>query len=204
MTTSRHPTRQDVVFAATHAVMHELGWSLADLAESIAVIYCDQVPEEHRDLKLTAEPKGQGVDAYYHWKESTRRQVERLLNGSVRMPVELEEAWIDALPSPYRERVIGQLAARLGYLAVAIPEDSDCTVESLGEVLKEHSEAVQASAPMVADGQITEDDRIHAGEAYREHLEAAASHLGHAKLIERKFPEEVCGGVVRFPAKKAG
>jgi len=204
MTTSRHPTRQDVIFGATHAVMHELGWSLADLAESIATHYCAQVPEQHRGLTLTAEPQEPGSDAYYNWKESTRRQLERLLNGSVRMPVELEEAWIDALPSPYRERVIGQLAARLGYLAVAIPEESDCTVESLGEVLREHSEAVQASAPMVADGQITEDDRIYAGDAHREHLEAAASHLSHARLIERKFPEEVCGGVVRFPAKKAG
>lgn len=207
MSPPEHPTRQAVLYAATHAAMHETGLSLADLSESIAVVYCGRVPPEHRGISLQDSPRGDDADAYFRWKDSTRRQIERFLSDAVRLPVELEEAWIQALPSPYRERAVHQLTHRLGYLPVAIPDHSQCTVEQISQILAEHAEAVQTSAPMVGDGQLDDADRPHAGDSYREHLEAAAAHLGLAFRIRERFPEETRDadtGVLDFPGQKAG
>ena len=89
---------------------------------------------------------------------------------------------------------------------MAIPDPSQCTVEQIGQVLTEHAEAVQASAPMVSDGKLDEADRPHASDSYREHMEAAAAHLGMAYRIKEAFPEETQeqGGVVQFPQARAG
>lgn len=211
MSAPEHPTRQAVLFAASHAAMHETGLSMDNLAANIAARYCARVPHEHRALNLTAEPSEPGAEAYYQWKDRTRRRIERYLNSDVNLPVELEEAWLDALPEPHRSTAISHLCHRIGILPVAIPEMDEHTAATLSEVMREGSEAVAAASPMVEDGRLGENDRPHAGKAYREAVEAAASYLRWAQRLETAFPEEVCGrgespeGVVQFPGQeKAG
>ena len=206
---SEHPTRQAVLFAATQAAQHETGLSLDDLSAAIAARYCERVPAEHRSLSLTAEPEGNSAEAYYQWKSRTHRRIERYLREDVNLPVELEEAWLDALPEPHRSTAISQLCHRVGILPVAIPELDQNTAATLSEVMREGSEAMSAASPMVADGRLDDDDKPHAAKAYLEAIEAAASYLRWAKKLEDRFPDEIQPGespacVMPFPTGDTG
>lgn len=190
MTAPDHPTRQSILFAQTQAACYETGLHLPDFAERVARRYNANVAPEHRNLHLPAEPEGDSADAYFHWKDALRRRIERYLNGAVNLPVELEKAWLEALPSPYRERAIFHLFYDLGMLPVRLPNPDECTAQNLSRVLTEHAEALSASAPIVENGRIDEADRPHAANSYKEHLEAAAAHLNWAMRLQHHFPEE--------------
>jgi hypothetical protein len=88
--------------------------------------------------------------------------VDRLIKGVVRFPDDLEEAWIDALPDPYRCALVRELAARYGLSGARLPAASSLqAVVNLADVLHDAGELAKALAPACADGRITMEDAPH-------------------------------------------
>lgn len=194
LTAPRHPTRQAVLVAHTEAVIHEMGVERTEIACEIAREYHDRVAADHRSLPLEPEPQINDVDAYLRWFERTRKTIERMMTGATRLPVEIEDAWVAALPDPYRARCIQALTERMGHLAVELSDES-ASVGHLGRVLKEAGEEHVAAAAVYADGRVDENDLQALLDAEREARESAAASLAHADKMRRAYEElSQCGG----------
>lgn len=95
--------------------------------------------------------------------------MRRFLNGEVRMPCDLEESWVAALPQPWRQECRRALAERIGRLDVKVPatEDDGATVET-GALLKEVGEAIQSLAPVMSQGGLAKMSHAEAQVAMHE------------------------------------
>lgn len=86
------------------------------------------------------------------------RRVERWMKDNPsasdgRLPVDVEESWIAAMPSPYQVACKRELAARFGFLGVPIPVPGVVQDhQSLAALMREAAEAVGAIAPMLETG----------------------------------------------------
>lgn len=95
--------------------------------------------------------------------------VRRMLDGTVRLPADLEEAMVLALPEPYREDCIADLAARLDRLAVRAPSpEGAASLNTLGGWVRETGEALTKLGEMLHDGQIDQADAPLARTALKE------------------------------------
>lgn len=109
---------------------------------------------------------GATVDAVERAQRANAAAVRRFVSGEVRMPVDLEEALVDALPAAVRERCIRALSARRGMLPVAMPTpDGIEQTRRVAELMHSAADAVAAIAPMLADGAIDAADRPYAAAA---------------------------------------
>lgn len=156
----RHPTRQAVLIDHLQRMLNETGRSLADFSEHLAQAYEELVPEAHRALGLCAQPAEEGCEAYFRWKQALEKAVHRFVDGSVRIPVELEEAWLAALPGPYRGRCRHDLCVRMGVLPVEIPAE-ETSAQDIGDLLEAAGAEATAAAPVFADGRMSEADAEH-------------------------------------------
>lgn len=95
--------------------------------------------------------------------------LHRFIDGTVRMPVEVEESIIFALPQPFRTDLLRELCERVGLLAAPIPgHDGARDDVSTAELMRETGEFLTAMAPVLKDGQIDAHDLPHARRALRE------------------------------------
>lgn len=177
----QYPTRQAVLVAQTEACIHETSTERIDIAVAIARGYHERVAAGDRTIPIDPEPAGSDSQDYYRWAERTRKQVERWMDGSVRIPVEIEEAWVAALPQPYQWRVIHVLSARFGVLPVSMPEAASMDPGGSGDAMKESGEAIQAEAPIWSDGAVHAGDYESVCRAEREYREAASAMLARAE-----------------------
>lgn len=135
-------------------------------AERVMELYHAAVPLHLRRVPFELATTG---DAVERAQRSNAQTIHRFLNGETRMPVDIEEAMIDALPDAIRERCMRAMAARRGLLAVTMPSDcgADHTLRTAA-LLRSTADAVTAIAPMLADGVIDEHDMPHAAAALAE------------------------------------
>lgn len=132
-------------------------------AERVMERYFAAVPLHLRSVMFHAGTTSAEVDKAQRANAST---INRMLTGEIRMPVDLEEALVDALPDAIRERCIRALTARRGMLPVAMPTScGTAQVQRAAELLTSTGQAMAALAPMLADGVIDEADRPHAADA---------------------------------------
>jgi len=117
--------------------------------------------------------------------------VSRILNRVTRMPADLEEAFVLAMPAPFREPCMRDLAERYGLLAVHIPvaEPSE-DLANLQRILKETGEAITALGPILADGKIDSSDGPYAKHALQQVHEAQAALLEMSVRITAILPED--------------
>ncbi|MGQ5251485.1 hypothetical protein ACULMA_04780 [Xanthomonas arboricola pv. corylina] len=91
--------------------------------------------------------------------------VRRLLSGEIRMPVDLEEALVMALPREQRVDVLANLLARMGLMYARRPPQADDVVGQVGtpcELMRCAADAVQAIVPMLEDNhRIGPEDQQH-------------------------------------------
>ncbi|MGM0562810.1 MAG: hypothetical protein ACQES2_00630 [Pseudomonadota bacterium] len=178
------PTRQSVLVHYTRLCFEQTSLSETQLAAAVAERYCKTVPEHARGLSLKPLERSMDSDTYLRACDANTKTFQRWMRGDINIPVEVEEAWLDALLEPYRTAARFDLFARLGALPIRI--DQIKPLEALADVLKEGADAIHAEAPMLADGKVDEADAEHAPAAIREHLEAASAHLQRAVYIAEK------------------
>jgi len=129
-------------------------------AQCVADLYMERTP-----LHARAIPFAQSADPYAD-SEANRQTVKRMLDGRVRMAVDIEEALVLALPEPYRHALMAELAERLGLLAADQPAaDATGQQHQVAELIAGAGAALDKLAPMLDDGVLDEHDAQYAAAA---------------------------------------
>lgn len=192
------PTRQSVLVSHARQQMSETGLAIQKFTERLVDQYVSMVPESSRKAPLRTPLLSGDVDGYYKTQGNNTKAVQRYLDFTVSMPCELEEAWVSALDTPYRDRCIFDLCSRHNVLPVLIT--GEATIAALADFMRNEAAAIEAMAPIFCDGLINEKDREYAPDAIRELRRVASDCAGliirlESLLAERSESVEVIGKV---------
>lgn len=119
--------------------------------------------------------------------------ISRYMDGTVKvLPADLEDAWLLALPEPYRGACERDLARRRGTLAVKLlaAGESDEAV-GMGQLAVEFGQLFEALAPALADGRISAADLPHARRILDESDDLIAAVLTLRRQVQALLPEGV-------------
>jgi len=152
------PPRQALIYAITRRMLDETAQHLNKFALCVAEKYFERTAVDQRHVPFRW---GVSIAELCKAERHNAQVLGRYMDGTVKvLPADLEDAWVCALPSPYREQLERDLAARRGHLAVAIPEPGKGVVlASVAGMTKEFGELLGAIAPALHDGVINESDR---------------------------------------------
>ncbi len=126
--------------------------------------YADDVRRRYHER--TPDPKARCIQFYDSgdplvYMPKNEQLVSRILGRKVRMPVDLEEALILALPAEAQRACWVDLAARVGRMSIAHPEDGVRGVaEDLGRLARDVGELLTSLAPLLDDLRIDEHDEL--------------------------------------------
>lgn len=137
-----------------------------EYADRVADIYRERTALAERDVPFHA---GTTTDQILDAKRANAQLLRRMLSGEVRLPADLEESLVLALPEAIRRRCVAELCDRIDLLAVPKPRaDAAGQAKLLSDLCREFGEAVERIAPMLHDGGIDASDRAQAPAAMRE------------------------------------
>lgn len=154
------PPRQQVVYAHTRRMLDATASNYTTFAMDVAERYLSMVAPDVRQVKLRT---GEGVELIKAM-ENNAQVLRRYMDGTVKtLPADLEDAWVMALPEPFRGDCERDLARRRGMLAVQMPADDE-TAQAVGlaRLAHEFGELMSALAPALADGKLDATDLPYA------------------------------------------
>lgn len=171
-----------------HAMRHTR-LSFEAFAQDVADHYHANTRDTLRNVKFHVVPHIDPCSALRANAQIIRRMVE----GVVRMPVEIEEAIVLALPAPFRDACLRELAARFGLIGAQIPR-SDATGQAVqvAALLRGAGATIATLAPMFEDGLITEADATHAPAALAS-LDALLANITTVAAMVRKHARPADG-----------
>lgn len=167
-------SRSQVIASHVDLALHRSSMIERTYAQAVADLYNERTPLAARSLKFHVT-----ADAYAD-QHANLQLVRRMLDGRVRMPVEAEEALILALPPPYRQQLLAELAERLGLMAAELPAPHATGQQhQVGELVSAAGGALDKLSSMLDDGVLDEHDRDHAEAALQalENLQARTATL---------------------------
>lgn len=163
-------SRSAVITHHVRAALQHSGLSERVYACAVADSYRERTPLHARSVEFHA---GGCYDAD---ARSNAQLLRRMLDGQVRMPIDLEEPLVLSLPEPFRGACLRELAARTGHLAAPLPAATGAgQVRSASRLMAETAEAIEALAPLLDDGRIDGADRAAIPTALRELLDVEAA-----------------------------
>ena len=154
------PPRQQVVYAHTRRMLDATASNYTSFAMDVAERYLSMVAPDVRQVKLRT---GEGVELIKAM-ENNAQVLRRYMDGTVKtLPADLEDAWVMALPEPFRGDCERDLARRRRMLAVQMPADDE-TAQAVGlaRLAHEFGELMSALAPALADGKLDATDLPYA------------------------------------------
>lgn len=148
--------RSQVVFRHTAHCIRNSGHTDKSFASEIAESYMRLVAPGERIVQFHV---GTDLDSIDRAQSRNAKIIERFINGTVKLPADLEEAWVAALPQPWRGACERELAQRYGFLGVRepAPQPAAGMIGAAG-VLVEIGHVMEALAAVVADGKVTPAD----------------------------------------------
>lgn len=155
------PTLVAVLMAYAEENQLRTGMSKEEWAERVDAAYCRMVAEEHRNLPAPdlASVTDDG-DAWRKLRRAWDQQIRRYASGNQNFPLELAEAWIEALDEPYRTDCKRERAWRSGlYGAVRHDPTPEGDHDAWADVLAGVSELTRIVCDVLSDGSINENDR---------------------------------------------
>lgn len=156
-------------------------------AQAVADLYMERTPLHARTVGFASS-----TDAYAD-SEANRQTVKRMLDGRVRMAVDLEEALVLALPHPFRHQLLTDLAARVGLIAAEQPAAHAAGQQhQVGDFIRDMGKALDGLSPMLDDGLLDERDAAYAPIALRE-LQALQARI-----------ETLCDGIRQHVLENGG
>jgi hypothetical protein len=161
-------TRAHAIWRHVQLALRHTGATEADFAENVAALYLQRTPLHLRGIEFHAHVAG--GDPYAVLRANAQLLFRMLKpDGPTRLPVELEEAVVLALPQPYQDEAQRDLAERLGRLAAPLPASSTASlreqVKSPCALMRSAADAVERIAPMLEDGHIGAEDAPHFADA---------------------------------------
>jgi hypothetical protein len=153
------PPRQAVIYAHTRRAFDSRALARKQFAESVCRIYCASLAPDLRRVHFKAGLTDADVERALKHNDQI---MTRYMDGTVKvLPADLEDAWVQALPEPFRRDCERELAARRGHLPVRIPSAEEDTTADFSTLVCDFGELLSASAPVMRDGQINATDRKH-------------------------------------------
>lgn len=170
------PPRQCVVYAYTRRMLDETATNANTFAMSVAELYLQRTAPDVRTVPFRL---GEG-DELIKAMKANGQTLRRYMDGTVKvLPADLEDAWVLALPDPYRSDCERDLASRRDrYSMPHFQSPEGDQVVGLGELLNEFGRLCEALAPALADGRICEKDLPHAQAILRKSDGVIAAVLG--------------------------
>lgn len=154
-------TRAAAIWRHVDLYLRRTGAKEHDFGDAVAELYQDRTPLHLRAIEFP--PHAAGTNAYDVMRARGQLLFRMLKpDGPTRLPVELEEAVVLALPAPFRDECLRDLAERLGLLAAALPAADDAPaaqqIKHPCDLMRRTADAVERIAPMLADGRIGPED----------------------------------------------
>lgn len=145
------------------------GQPLTRFAEALTDNYLSMTPPPRRSCPLDEIPVDGSMDDFYAIKAKNALAVERWVKRSIKIPLELFDAWVATLEGKYRDACLADLLQVHGMLAV--PNDIAADAASLGATMHSTADMFVHLAAIIADGRVDEHDRErikHARQAMRQ------------------------------------
>lgn len=164
--------RSHVIFRHTADAIRNCHHTDGSFAQAVADEYMARVAPEERIVQFHV---GTDVASIVKAQSRNAKLVERYRNGTVKLPADLEEAWVAALPDPWRADCARELAQRYGFLGATIPAGTPAAqLLSTGQLSIEFGETVKAIADVFADGDVDAHDVPRLVRAIKESHDLAA------------------------------
>lgn len=174
--------RSQVIFAYTERAKREHGMCLRKFASRVAEQYQHRVPAIAD--RIIAFHVGTTIDAACAAEKANAQIVTRILNGTVKLPADLEESWVHELPEPLRTECARDLARRYGFAAAQLPAGEGNPAAGIAGLASEFGDTMRALAPLLADGKIDEFDSPEMlDEALKQGTDLMAAWLGLQQAI---------------------
>lgn len=180
--------RSAVIFRHTKDAVRNSPHNDASLAQAIAEQYMADVAPGERIVMFYAGTDAASVERAM---KNNAQLIARIRCGKVKMPVDLEESWVRALPQEQSEACAQELARRYGFTGARVPGlDLTAGVNCVASLAVEFGQAVAAITAVHADGAVCIDDlpNILKGVTEMRQLQASAETLiaylvGHAERL---------------------
>jgi hypothetical protein len=130
------------------------GLPLQKFAARLVDEYHVRVPVHERETEFHVGTTG---EALLRAEKANGKLITRILDGTVKFPADLEEAWCAALPESLGLECRRELTRRLGFLG-ALPPSATGPATDVASLAAEFGQSVQALAPLLADGTIDATD----------------------------------------------
>lgn len=127
---------------------------MTTFAQRLAEAYHARTEQSARSIEFHA---GTTTDGVIRAMARNTKLVERISTGAVRFPLDLLEAWGEALPDDLGLEFRRTMARRLGFVGVLPPSDAGAPSD-VGALAAEFGATMQALAPLLEDGRIDADD----------------------------------------------
>ncbi len=147
------PPRQSVIFGYTRRMLDETAINANTFAMVVAEKYLQTVAPDVRSVPLQL---GEG-DALFASLKNNGQIVRRFMDGTVKvLPADLEDAWVMALPEPYRGDCERTLARRRGRYSIALPDNlAEADGAGISAVLLSTGTVVAGWGESLADGHVS-------------------------------------------------
>jgi hypothetical protein len=193
-------TRDQVLVAHAANQIARTSLSQDDFAQALSREIYVRVPEAKiKDAKVPdfaelarLNEVGEFVKATGRWL----KRVQRWLSGEQEIPSWLEESWVNALESEYRDHCINELAGRHGLTGARQMQSDQCANKSFGALIRALGDVIDTGSEVFDDQVMCEEDLPHlpafaeqcrqvearAGELGRKAEALIAKHRPHLKL----------------------
>lgn len=173
--------RASTIAEAVRRALRATGITERAYADDVAQIYQQRTALHERSVEFHGYTT---ADTYEAASRANAQLLRRMLSGEHRLPVDLEEACVLALPQPHQRQLLAALCQRYGLLAVPMPASGGTAQHTqLADLMRDVSEAIDRVVPMLADGRIDRADRVMAPAALAELRDVAASATALAASI---------------------
>lgn len=179
--------RSHVLFEHTRRVLARTSLCVRKLAMTTAENYMASVPPEYRTVPFRW---GFTVEELCKAERHNAQVITRYMDGTVKvLPADLEDAWVLALPQPFRDECERDLARRRNTMAVQMPGDGESDEAwCLARMSAEFGQLLQALAPALSDGKITDADVPHARQILNESADLISAVIALQKKVHSLLP----------------
>lgn len=154
--TQYQPPRQVVIYSYTRRMLDETATNANTFAMAVAERYLATTAPDVRQVPFRL---GEGDELFAAMKNNGQI-LRRYMDGTVKvLPADVEDAWLLALPNPYRgecERALAQRRRRVSYELPADASDKDFS--TIADVLAEAGDLCAAWGRAMADGTVDDDE----------------------------------------------
>jgi hypothetical protein len=149
--------RSRFIVRRTLEILRATSLCVRKFAAEVASGYMQRVAEHERVMDF--DPGVGSVEAACRAEVRNAKKIQHLLDGEVKFPADLEEAWVAALPAPQKNDLVRELAARYGLLGARLPAcDTHHAIADLAAILRDAGEISTTLAPAFANGTLDFND----------------------------------------------